>query len=61
MVVAWPRLDVADLEVKCGERQGRHSSVSLAVEPVKFVLSYHGVPGLDVGPLAGCPNRLLRR
>jgi len=59
MVVQWPRLDVTDLEVKCVQWQYPHGSVSLAVEPVYFVLSYHGAPGLDVGTHAGCPNRLL--
>jgi len=33
-VVLWPRLDVADLEVKCGQWQCQHGSGSLAVEPL---------------------------
>ena len=60
MVVLWPQPDVADLEVKCMQCQYPHGSVSLAGEPLKFVLSYNGAPGPDVGPSAGCPNRLLR-
>jgi hypothetical protein len=28
--------------------------------PLLFLLTYYVAPALDVGPLADCPNRLLR-
>jgi len=60
MVVLGTQLDVADLEVKCVQRQYLHRSGSLAVEPFYFVLSNNSASGLDFGPPAGCPNLLLR-
>jgi len=60
MVVLWPQLDVADLEVKFVQWQYRHGSVSLAVEPLYFALSHRSAPGLHVAPPGACPNCLLR-
>jgi len=34
MVVLWPRLDVVDLEVECGQSLYWHSADSLAAEPL---------------------------
>jgi len=53
MVMVWPQLDVADLEVDCGQRQYWHGSIPFAVKSLYFVMSYYGVSGLVVGAPAG--------